>query len=385
MAKSKEARLNSTVSVISDICGEIDARAIVAILDGKSKHELSKLSEAISIGYKGSSNDADVKRLRAVKRAIVLTSSVLPGAQAVDFSALSNLSFIPATDKLRKLFPFRARPILGNFDGRLSWDYACTLPAKHAAGRFRYLVHGIMAAPSRVAQYTEIKGNVTSDDEKKQYDASKQKFSGNPDMLVEDTRGNISYKTHNLNVKFFVQYLKNPDVLKSVIISTSVIDEGHVASYYPFGFILHVPSCNIYSASPQDQAVANRTDDILAEFQRIFNNGAVGNRILSPKQVLDGTSQAEGKTGYNEVVVVGTSPEGFHVQVTGIFVKVSAAGNLWVDPEQIEPYVTLEIAKLVNELVKKRNIPIIAIIDNAGGTATKPIKAKYYFDDIAGI
>ncbi|HTP94354.1 MAG TPA: hypothetical protein VMK05_00785 [Burkholderiales bacterium] len=385
MAKSYDQRIDDTVAVIDDICGSVDARTIKAILAGKTAQELKTLSESISIGYFGSSGNADVKRLRAVKRAIVLSSKLLPGAQAVGFDALDNLGFIAAAEKLRKLFPFRARPILGNFDGRLDWEFSCTDPAKHDKANFRYIVHGIMAAASRVAQYTEIGGKVTQDSEKAEYDKAKQKFSGNPDMLVETATGGGSMKTFNLNAKFFVQYLKTPEVLKTVIISTSLIDQDHVASYYPFGFVLDVPAVNIYGASGQDQGVANRTDDILAEFQRIFDVGAVGNRILSPKQVLDNTNQSQGKTGYNEVVVVGTSPEGRHVSVNGIFVKVDASGNLWVDPAQKTPYVTVEIAQLVNELTESRGLPIVAILDTAGGTATNPVRADGYFSRILGL
>jgi hypothetical protein len=385
MGKSKDERLDDTVHTIDDVCGSVDARTITRLLDAKSRHELDALSKSLSIGFKGSSSAAEVKRTRAVKRAIVLASSILPNAAAVGFGALNTNDFVSLAQQLRKLFPFRARPLLGNFDGRMDWDFGCTDPATHDRNRFRYIVHGIMAAPSRVGQYTEIGGKVTDSNEKARYEAAKKKFSGNPDMLVEDKRGGSSMQTFNLNAKFFVQYLKSPDVLKTVIISTSLIDQDHVASYYPFGFILDVPACNIYSASGRDQGVANRTDDILAEFERIFSNGSVGNRILSPKTVLDSTSKSMGKTGYNEVVVVGTSPEGRHVGASGIFVKVDAAGHLWVDPQQTAPYVTLEIAQLVNELCGKKGLPIVAILDTEGGTAAKPVKAKAYFDGIVGL
>jgi hypothetical protein len=385
MGKSKDERLDDTVHTIDDVCGSVDARTITRLLNAKSRHELDVLSKSLSIGFKGSSSAPEVKRTRALKRAIVLSSSVLPNATPVGFGALTANDFVSLAQRLRKLFPYQARPVLGNFDGRMDWNFGCTDPATHDRNRFRYIVHGIMAAPSRLGQYTEIKGKVTDEAEKTAYEAAKKKFSGNPDMLVEDKRGGGGMQTFNLNAKFFVQYLKSPDVLKTVIISTSLVDQDHVASYYPFGFILDVPACNIYSASGKDQGVANRTDDILAEFERIFSNGSVGNRILSPKAVLDSTTKSMGKTGYNEIVVVGTSPEGRHVGVSGIFVKVDAGGNLWVDPAQTTPYVTLEIAQLVNELCDSKNLPIVALRDTAGGTATKSIKATSFFPDIVGL
>ncbi|MCE2907502.1 hypothetical protein [Silanimonas sp.] len=385
MSKSYDTRLADTVGVITDICGEIDGRQIKRLLDGMTTQQQKKLSESLSIGYKGSSSDLAVKRLRAVKRAVVLASTLLPGAAAKSFDDLNGETYIALAERLRKLFPFRARPILGNFDGRIDWEFSCTDPARHNAGSFRYLVHGIMAAPSRVAQYTEIGGKVTNDGEKSAYDQAKKKFSGNPDMLVETQKGGGSLKSFNLDAKFFVQYLRNPDVLKNVIISTSLIDESHRATYYPFGFILDVPAVNIYSASGRDQGVANRTDNILEEFQRIFDSNNVDNRILSPKQVLDQTTGVEGKLHYNEVVVVGTSPEGKCVRVNGLFVKVDAARNLWVDPALKTPYVTLEIAQLVNELATARNLPIVSIVDTAGGAATKPVPARSYFENIFGL
>lgn len=387
MSKSYDERIRDTVGAIRDICGEVDARQIEVLLDGMTKQQLKALSESISIGFKGSSSDARVKRLRAAKRAVVLASNVLPGAQAVAFGTLSQTSDIAVAQQLRRLFPYRARPLLGNFDGRGDWDHACADPKQHDPSTYRYLVHGIMAAASRVAAYTQIKGKTTKETESEEatYKQAKTKFSGIDKMLVESEKDVGGQRTFTLNARFFVQYLRDPDVLKSVIISTSLIDQNHRATYYPFGFILNVPAVNIYSASSRDQGVSNRTDDILGEFQRIFNSNNVGNRILSPKQVLDGTPKPEGKTGYNEVVVVGTSPEGKHVSVSGLFVKVNAAGKLWVDPAQKVPYVTPEIVTLVSKLAADRDLPIIAIEDNAGGVATKPIAAKDCFDKIRGI
>ena len=393
MSKNSDERLNDAVAAIQEYSGRPDAKTIRDLLATKTGLERNALSERIAIGgIRLIKRDATTEK-RRVKRAIRLASIIQPSQAETALNNLNNDSLVELIDKLRKLFPYRARPIIGNFEGRVHWDHTMSDPRNHDPTRFRYITHGIGAGASRGADTTLPKdGNLTEEQAKeaKEYNDMVEKYSDQPDALVFAER-NMGPSTRKiLDVNFCMRYLRDPDVLKTIVVSTALIDQDHVATYYPFGFILNVPAVNIYSAATRDQGVKNRADDLLFELQRVLTEKTGDNpenRILSPDDVLRGTGQVAGKTGYNEIVVVGTSPEGKCVEVNGLFVKVDGAGHLWVDPEQKQPYVTAEIAQLVRALAQARDIPIIGIRDNTGralGGEVWSVRARDAFPNMLG-
>jgi len=259
--------------------------------------------------------------------------------------------------RMKRAFPYRA------FSGRYSnidaWDPAnFTTPVDGVMANFKFLVHSIMADASKVAS----KADMTQ----MEWDATLKKWDAS---ISEVKKGGLG---DNLFIHFAKQYLANPSILKSTIISTTLLSSQKRASYYPFGFILSVPKENIYSASSKDQSVANRAANAVTELARVYTQKA-GGKLATPDEVLQGTTGANGNTGYNEVVVVGRSPEGQEVSVTGIFVKTHPNGNFYVAPGQSKPYVTPELWSLV-KAQRAKGIPVVRIVDASSAPSTTAIQ-----------
>jgi hypothetical protein len=264
------------------------------------------------------------------------------------------------TMRLKKFLP--STQIVGNFSARTTWDPGrFTNPTMHNTGVFKYIITGVVKAPVKIA----AKGFMASPDEAEAFVASLLKFP--PEVLKTTETGKDKTKKETLHILPAKRYLADPSLLRFDIISTSLIEPAHVATYFPWGFILRVPPENIISAQCRDQAVKNRPSNVIAEMERIHREKG----LATPDEVLAATTGANGDTGYNEVVVIGCSPEGKKVDVTGIFVKVAPNGNLFIRnrPGEDDAYV----ADLVDEIKacsRKFNIPIVKVLDASSKAST---------------
>jgi hypothetical protein len=230
----------------------------------------------------------------------------------------------------------------------------------HNAGSFRYIITGVVKAPQKIA----ARGYMRTQQEADDYAKYLNRFPGT--FLLSETRDvGTEKQVDTLKILPAKRYLSSPDLLRQDVISTTLIDQDHVSTYFPWGFILKVPPENIISASNKDQAVANRPSNVITEMERV--NREKG--LATPDQVLAGTSGRNGHTGYNEVVVIGKSPEGTQVDVIGIFVKVSPNGNLYIRPGETQPYVNDLIVDITSCSVAN-NIPVVKIKDPSGATST---------------
>jgi hypothetical protein len=178
----------------------------------------------------------------------------------------------------------------------------------------------------------------------------------------------------------YEKLIANPSIVQTFLLSTSVISSEKISTYYPYGFILSVPKENVISTSSSDQAFKNYkagtgvigpptlsdhvdSMDMRTEVRRVGSQSA----IQSPDTILGGTKGTGGMSGYNEIVVMGTTPTGSKVTVKGFFMKVDSKGNRWVRPDSSknEPFVTDDIyAKM-----KQTNLPIVEITDIKGKNA----------------
>jgi hypothetical protein len=102
-------------------------------------------------------------------------------------------------------------------------------------------------------------------------------------MMNTHTGRGVSYK----------DILSDPNKLKSFMLSTSLIDQAHLATYYPYGFILTVPEENILSTLAQDQAFKNYKADTgamtlaeLMDMREEVRRVAAAYPLLSPDQIL---------------------------------------------------------------------------------------------------
>jgi len=362
-------RINNALDIIRAIAGEDERLFVESKLNQQNRQQFG---DDLHIGgnrggFIFKSNDETHRR--NIVRAIVLTQLATgklnnQGTQA-QLTNLLTLNTGRLEKELLSLFPFK--PFRGRFAKRQDWNPALfTDPKNHNPGNYMYLVHTIMGDSSKVAEVMTVN---PAQGELEKFELLRKKYES---FAVVDTKNPI--KTH-LKVRFYEQYLDDPNIIKSNIISSTVISNLKHATYYPFGFIMRVPPECIYITSPRDVGVANRTNNIINELkdkQRLAED-----TIKSPQEILALTNQANNDNGYNEIVVIGTSPEGKQVEVNGIFVKTDGKGNIYMRNGAIskdvgEPYVNKAIQEMIIKSSKRHNIPIIPIPDTSGLTSTTP-------------
>jgi len=360
MYKTHDERLRQALDAIRLHVGQAEAEYIDEEL---ARGVRLRFAPRLEMGsYDGRFRNAKEKEKRNAVRGLILTGLVLGRIQdtAVTPQFRDELLGLPLEEIVRRTkraFPFRA--FSGRYSNLDAWDPAnFTAPVHGVMRSYRFIVHGIMADPSKVANREDYAT-------KAEWDAALDRW----DASIREVK--TAGANERLYINFAAKYLSDPSVLCSTIISTSIISEHKHAAYYPFGFILKVPKENVYSASPKDQGVANRTADAVAELARVYTQKG-GGTLLTPDEVLEDTTGAGGNTGYNEVVVAGRSPEGQEVSVAGIFVKISPSGHLYVRPGGTKPYVTTALWDLVKAQHKK-GMPIVQIEDSTSAPSTAAV------------
>ena len=366
MSKNNTDRVAQALAAIQRVCGldeEADIRQKLSIHPQKAAIESAL---ALDTGARGLLKDRETTLKRDAVRGcllagLVLQKIILPNAPGVKRELL-RLPRGEVERRLQRAFPFKA--LSGQFAERAAWDPSnFTTPVSGLASSYQFVVHSIMADPSKVASFGM--GSTTT---KAEWDAQVQQWRSGISKVVVQNAGSPMQK-QSLFVNFAKQYLQDPTIITKNIISASVIDDAHHASYYPFGFILQVPPECIYSTSSSDQSVTNRAANAVQELQRVHDQKG-GSKIESPATILGNTNGKSGETGYNEIVLVGRSPEGRKVEVIGLFVKCHPNGNHYVRSGQTTPYLTDELVKLIKGCVATRGWPVVKIADSSSAPST---------------
>jgi hypothetical protein len=187
-------------------------------------------------------------------------------------------------------------------------------------------------------------------------------------MMNTEPIGGVSYQT----------ILGNPNIVRRFLLSTSIIDENHRSTYFPYGLILQVPKQNIISTNTKDQGFKNyrtavpgdtRPPHVLSDSMDDIRTVTAKFDFRTPDEILVGTKPL-GDLGYNEIVVMGTSPTGGPISVQGFFMKVSSTKERFVrfrggsgsSPEK-DPFVTNSIY----QMMLASRLPIVQIVDTSGG------------------
>lgn len=363
-------RIAHALGVIELVAGE-DERASVE--NKLTPQNMQQFGTDLGIGgFRGGiglfKSNAETFR-RNLVRAIVLTQlsqGKLQSPQAnTQRDSLLAMDTGQLERQLRNLFPYK--PFRGRFAKRSEWEPRnFTDPWSHSNSNYMYVVHSIMGEASKV---TEVMSHGASASELEAFNELRGKYMG---YATIDAKNPMKKR---LMVRFYEQYLGNPNILRHNIISSSVINQTKHATYYPFGFIMRVPAECIYITSSSDVGVANRTADILGELES--KQQMQQSKIRSPQKILANTTGHNSDTGYNEVVVVGTSPEGKQVDVIGIFVKTDANGNVFmrngaVSKDTTGPYVNDEIQKLISKCARDFQLPIVPLVDTSSGASNTP-------------
>jgi hypothetical protein len=180
----------------------------------------------------------------------------------------------------------------------------------------------------------------------------------------------------------YTDILADPTIMRQYLISTALVSNGKVATYYPYGLILSVPSDNIVSTNYKDQAVRNynakvamigetaqmtdlRVNDLRANVRAVTARFP----ILSPANILAGTTGTQGMRGYNEVVVLGSFGSKC-VTPVAFFKKVNAAGINFIRDDSGATYLTPAIERAI----VATGLPVIRLLDTSGLDQPKPGK-----------
>lgn len=359
-------RIAAALTVIEALAGKEERSSVEKDLRTKNA---SQIDGSLSIGgFRGPFKSEPETFRRSLVRAVLLVrlarGSIQTAAAAQNITALMTRPTSALQRELLNLFPFKA--YRGNFENRKAWaPMHFTEPSKHSDSSYKYLVHTLMQAPSKVAEY-----NLGDATELENFNKLRNKYLAYAQVSKKNPI------KPNLLVDFMAQYLADPHIIRQNIISSSVISDAKHATYYPVGFIMRVPPECIYITSSSDVSVRNRTNDIVGELQSKHSGTAM--TIQTPDEVLAATTGVGGSTGYNEIVVVGTSPEGKQVDVIGIFVKTDPNGNLYVSrnlttgaPDNTA-WLTPKSVGLISECARKFNLPIVPLVDSKSVVLATP-------------
>lgn len=322
--KSRDQRFADIVAFLNSEFGKDAATLVERRMDGLPPAQAKQIAEALSLGDRKDKSDAETKRRNAVRTLIylLLTEGKQPLAMAAALRMQHGGQPLPI---LKKSIQSRL-PIMDASPQRNDWhtiNFSPDPTPGPAPASFRYFVFGMMNS-----------------------------YTG---------RG-VSYET----------LLGDPSMLKTFLISTSVIDQAHVSTYYPYGFILRVPPQCVISTSPKDQAFKNykavdpnapMAPVVLTDMTNEIRRAAAAYPIQSPEAILAGTTKARGETGYNEVAVLGTAPTGEQIGVIGMFMKLDSKGNRYVRP--IGPK-TPWVTDAIYAKMQKTGLPIMTIVDGSG-------------------
>ena len=377
MAKTNNKRVDQAIQAILSVVGQDEADDIQSKY---TRHpQKPQLAAALSIGgVRGPFPSPAESQKRNLIRALLLTGLIQNKLTLTTAgSTRTQLSSVAASELERRLvraFPFK--PFAGQFAERQQWAPSnFTTPVAGLATNYQFMVHSIMVAPSKVADFG-FGSNTTKAD----WDRSLTQYrSGISAVQVTGARTVVEKK--QLMVNFAKQYLQDITIVQRGIVSASIIDQNHHASYYPFGFILKVPPECIYSTASRDQEVKNRAQSadasgkmqsaVVGELGRIHAQARKGGgKISSPATILAGTRGVNGRDHYNEIVLVGRSPEGKMIEVVGLFVKCHPNGNHYVEPTQTKPYLDSTIIKYIKGCSSTKGIPIVKIIDRSSAAST---------------
>jgi hypothetical protein len=293
------------------------------------------LGNALSLGSRTDNSQAETDRRAAVRCAMML--DVIVGGQPAALLPSLKQKYIGQPLVMLQREIVAKLPLYDVSPHRASWNPTnFTLPATgagnydprfpNATTPFRYIVFGMMNSPPAAGKsYTDI---------------------------LADPEG----------------------TLRTFLISTSVITQGKVATYYPYGLILCVPEECIISTHSKDQTFRNyntamdlpgdtpqlkdlRTNDLRANIRAVTARFP----IQSVDDILNGTTGVAGMERYNEVTVLGSFGSR-QIQVVGVFKKVNAAGNNFIRRDSKKVWVT----PAIDRLIAATRLPVIRLLDTSG-------------------
>ena len=143
-----------------------------------------------------------------------------------------------------------------------------------------------------------------------------------------------------------IDLLYEPErITEKLLISSSIINQDHTATFDDTFFILNVPWTNFVKLSPEDCATNVASPQFVLENARL--------PYTTPPELIRQTKFIGGDSGYNEVVVTGNK-EGNLVEIIGVGIKYTDVG----DTKLKEP----KEAERMRDIARDMNVPVIEMI-----------------------
>lgn len=335
---------------------------IKALMRKNSTQFVQQCSDAAGMGKHGIIGQT-TKDKRALVRAIVFVRLLKRTVQiALASHQQSTLNLKGATELERIL----RTEFSVNRDTSLQMYWSpnnFTDPSNHNDQNYRYIIHGLQG---NVVKVFRDENTVAS-----RFDDWVTRYSNTPGANYQ--QGGVGVMP-SIRIKMYQEYLRNPSLLKTDIISCSVIAHQANGTYTDFGFILRVPTQNVMLTSARDLAYKNRRGDQRAEIERYASTTP----MQTPADIVrgmaaraSGKSQLEKNRTYSEIVVLGTSPEGGQVQVSGLWLRVNEDGDAYShQTSSYKPTVDDEISAHMLRCAATFNLPVVEI--SSPGGARKP-------------
>lgn len=146
-----------------------------------------------------------------------------------------------------------------------------------------------------------------------------------------------------------IDLLREPErITEKLLISSSIVNQDHTATFDNTFFILNVPWINFVSMSPRDAGTNVATPLVVLESARP--------PYTTPSGLITETRYIGGDSSINEVVVTGNK-EGNLVEIIGVGIKLTDTG----DTKPREP----KEAERMREIAGYMNVPLIEIIEQS--------------------
>ncbi len=249
-----------------------------------------------------------------------------------------------------------------------------TRPSHHDSSSYKYIIHGLQGNSVKIYNDASTLDSVF---QRLQADyAGVQVPFGTRMVNAIGGDGSIRFLPYR-------EYLRRPNLLHTDVISCSVISHQVPDTYTDFGLILKVPKECVMLTGNRDLNIKNRSTDMLAEFAS-YGVDDRSRDMMTPNEILQlcinriaaVTTRDEMNRQYNEIVCIGTSPNGKQVEVTGIWVKVNEDGDYYSHYHAGSAYSTVITDDIDREMTRAslaHGIPIIRIL--AAGGLRKPAPA----------
>ena len=294
MSKNAQTRITEILQTVSD--NNCNPGALRALINKGGLQFAQQCSNAASMGkHAPFMSQANLDR-RALVRAIIFTRLLKRRLMSAQVAHARTTLSAKASVEL-------ARILRGEFDvnrdnsQQAAWGpHAFTDPTNHNDSNYRYIIHGLQGNAVKV--YRDA-NTVTS-----RFDDWVKRYKTTPGTNYN--AGGVGVDA-SIRIKMYQEYLRDPSLLRTDIISSSVVSHVANGTYTDFGFIMRVPAANVMLTSDRDLAYKNRRGDQRAEIERY-----AGQQMLTPTQVVQGMAgRALGKSlneknrVYSEIVVLG--------------------------------------------------------------------------------